>query len=239
MAAGDIEQPAAQGHRLEGRPRPAVMAARGNRLVVAYSDAGKVKAKISRTSGQTFASPSIAGQHGRHQEPLARPYSVDVVGDRIVIEVGTNSKASWHGQAVSHVSDDFGADLEHAAPSATWALARRRLLKKKNRAPTFDGGLAQQRRARTRCAPSRAPVTRPAYEHRPVSPGSRRCRRSSLAAGRGLVTAPSLAELTSAAYLAMTPRLVARLPAPSSERAARRAWPRRPRGRGRAGRRRW
>ena len=71
------------------------MAAKSKRLVVAYSDAGKVKAKTSKDLGATFGSPSTLVKTGGLKNQ-SRPYSVDVVGDRIVATATAYSTATGY-----------------------------------------------------------------------------------------------------------------------------------------------
>jgi hypothetical protein len=84
-----------------------VMDARGQRLVVAYSDAGKVRYRTSTDLGQTLAGPRALATTGGIKSP-SRPYSIDVVADRVVATAGIYSKAS--GQVTPHrmISNDFG-----------------------------------------------------------------------------------------------------------------------------------
>lgn len=114
--------------------RDPVLAARGNRVVVAYSDAGKVKARLSRNLGQQLDRPVVLVGTGSPKQP-SRPYSADVVGDRVVVEVGaysrangvtpqvlqsTDAGATWTMQPYGHVGGRVGA-----------------LLKKKGQAPAL------------------------------------------------------------------------------------------------------
>jgi hypothetical protein len=106
------------------------LAARGKRVVLAYSDAGRVKAKVSKDLGASYAKANILG-NGTNANP-GKVYSVDVNGDRIVVEAATNNNgklnpkriqsrnggSSWSTQTFGHKGARVGA-----------------LLKKKNGAP--------------------------------------------------------------------------------------------------------
>lgn len=83
------------------------MAARGKRLVVAYSDAGKVRAKTSRDLGETFSGLRTLANTGGVKNPSV-PWSIDVVGDRLVATVGAYSKAKGKATPVRMTSSDFG-----------------------------------------------------------------------------------------------------------------------------------
>jgi hypothetical protein len=81
------------------------MAARGNRVALAYGDAGKVKAKLSTDLGVTFGSASTLVGAGNVSNP-STVYSADVVGDRIVFEVSANRRGTLTPQRVQ--STDAG-----------------------------------------------------------------------------------------------------------------------------------
>jgi hypothetical protein len=99
------------------------MAARGKRLVVAYTDAGKVRAKFSRDLGAKLSTAKTLVGTGGIKNP-SKAYAVDVVADRIVVEAGTYSKASgkvtpqrlhskdagtsWVKQSFGHVGARYG-----------------------------------------------------------------------------------------------------------------------------------
>ena len=82
--------------------------ARGKRLVVAYSDAGKVRVKTSRDLGETYSGARTLANTGGVKNPSV-PWSIDVVGDRLVATVGVYSKASGTVQPVRMTSTTFGA----------------------------------------------------------------------------------------------------------------------------------
>ncbi len=112
-----------------------VMDARGKRLVVSYSDAGKVRLRTSRDLGETFSSPRTMASTGGLKNP-SRPYSIDVVGDRIVTTSGIYSKAAGKVRPYRMVSNDFGAAWSKSVfGNVGPRLAA--LLKKKNQGPTF------------------------------------------------------------------------------------------------------
>ncbi len=110
-----------------------VMAALGQRLVVAYSDAGKVKVEISDDLGATFSNAKSLINTGNAKHP-SRPYSLDVVGKRIVLEAGawskddsrllprrvqsTDSGATWGSRAYGHKGTRVGALLRGANKSS-------------------------------------------------------------------------------------------------------------------------
>lgn len=99
------------------------MAARGKRLVVAYTDSGKVRAKFSRDLGATLTTAKTLVGTGGIKNP-SKAYAVDVVADRIVVEAGAYSKASgkvtpqrlhskdagtsWFKQSFGHVGARYG-----------------------------------------------------------------------------------------------------------------------------------
>ncbi len=101
------------------------MAARGNRLVLAYSDAGKVKAKLSTDVGASFGGPKVLVPSGSIRNP-SRAYSADVIGGRIVVEAGANKKgkvvpqriqstdagATWSTRTFGHIGGRVGALLK-------------------------------------------------------------------------------------------------------------------------------
>jgi hypothetical protein len=58
---------------------------RGNNIVVAYTDVGRIRARISRNGGGTFAQSDVIVGTGGRRKP-SRAYSVDISGERIVID---------------------------------------------------------------------------------------------------------------------------------------------------------
>jgi hypothetical protein len=111
LARGDIKRPQ--------------IAARGNRVVLAYGDAGKVKARLSSDLGASFGSASTVVGSGNLRNPSV-VYSADVVGDRIVLEVAankqgklspqrvqsTNAGATWGTRSFGHIGARVGALLK-------------------------------------------------------------------------------------------------------------------------------
>lgn len=84
-----------------------VMDARGKRLAVAYSDAGKVRAKTSRDLGATFSKARTLAGTGGIRNP-SRAYSIDLVGDSIVSTLGVYSKAAGKVTPQRLTSSTFG-----------------------------------------------------------------------------------------------------------------------------------
>jgi len=107
------------------------VASRGQKVVVAYSDAGKVKARISEDGGGTFASPAVLVSTGSRKSP-SRVHSADVSGPRIVVEVSasqggliapqrvesTDLGATWQRDAFGHVGARMGA-LRKTSPTSS------------------------------------------------------------------------------------------------------------------------
>ena len=90
------------------------LAARGQKVVLAYSDAGKVKAKLSADLGASFGGATTLVRAGSIANP-SRAYSADVVGDRVVLEVSANRKGKLTPQRIQSTDDgaswatrDFG-----------------------------------------------------------------------------------------------------------------------------------
>ena len=83
------------------------MKARGKRLAVAFSDAGKVRIKTSRNLGETFSSARTLANTGGIKNPSV-PWSIDVVGDRIVTTVGVYKKGSGKVSPVRMTTSTFG-----------------------------------------------------------------------------------------------------------------------------------
>ena len=84
-----------------------VMDARGKRLMVGYSDAGKVRVKSSTDLGATLAAPSTLASTGGIRNP-SRVYSIDMIGDRVVATLGVYSKASGKVTPQRLTSGNFG-----------------------------------------------------------------------------------------------------------------------------------
>jgi len=81
------------------------LAAHRNRLAVVYSDAGKVKAKLSQDGGDSLSKPNVLARSGSLRNP-SRPFSVDVIGKRIVSTASVNTDGKTTPQRFS--SSDFG-----------------------------------------------------------------------------------------------------------------------------------
>jgi hypothetical protein len=88
--------------------RHPVMKARGKRLVVAYSDAGKVRVKTSRDLGATFSGLRTLANTGGIKNPSV-PWSIDVAGDRLVATVGVYNKATGKLTPARMTSSTYGA----------------------------------------------------------------------------------------------------------------------------------
>ena len=138
FSIGDGIPPAVNGHALQTiatrEVREPVLAALGQRMVVAWSGNGKVKAKTSANLGKTFGGSKILiGTGGlKHR---SRPYSIDVVGDRIVVEAAAWAKATgkytpqriqsldggktWGTRSYGHAGGRYGALLRGADKSSS------------------------------------------------------------------------------------------------------------------------
>jgi hypothetical protein len=84
-----------------------VIAARGQRLAVAYSDAGKVRIKTSSDQGQTLSGPRTLVNTGGKKNP-SKPWSIDVVGDRMAVTTGVFSKSAGRVTPARMTSSNFG-----------------------------------------------------------------------------------------------------------------------------------
>jgi hypothetical protein len=98
------------------------IAARGERVVVAYTDAGKVKTKLSDDVGATFGRADQLLGAGSLSKP-SKVHSVDVVESRIVVEASANNKgkltpkriesqnlgSTWTTRDFGHKGARFGA----------------------------------------------------------------------------------------------------------------------------------
>jgi hypothetical protein len=108
------------------------MAAKGKRLVVAYTQRGKVRAKVSRDLGESLSSPTTLARTGGARNP-STAQSIDVVGDRILATVRAYSKATGY-RAQRITSSTFGEEWStrtfgnRGARHAAW-------LKKKGQEP--------------------------------------------------------------------------------------------------------
>jgi hypothetical protein len=110
-----------------------VMDARGKRLALAYSDAGKVRVKTSRDLGATLTKPRTLASTGGIKNP-SRAYSLDLIGDRIVSTLGVYSQATGTVTPQRLTSSTFGEKWSKRTfgnKGARYAS----LIKKKNQAP--------------------------------------------------------------------------------------------------------
>ena len=113
--------------------RDPVIDARGKRLAVTYSDAGKVRLRTSTDLGGTLSKPHTIASTGGIKNP-SLPYSLDVMGDLIVTTAGIYSKATGKVEPYRLISDDFGQRWRKTGfGNVGPRLAA--LLKKKNQAP--------------------------------------------------------------------------------------------------------
>jgi hypothetical protein len=111
------------------------LAAKSQRLVVAYSDRGKLRAKLSRDQGATLSSPVTLAKTGGARNPsLAQ--SLDVVGDRIVATARVYSKANGY-QPQRITSSTFGQNWS-ARTFGNKGARHAALLKKKGKAPLLQ-----------------------------------------------------------------------------------------------------
>jgi hypothetical protein len=81
------------------------LAAHRNRLAVVYSDAGKVKAKLSADAGASVGKPQVLAWAGSNRNP-SKPHSVDVNGKRVVSTASVYKDGKTRAQRFS--SSDFG-----------------------------------------------------------------------------------------------------------------------------------
>jgi hypothetical protein len=107
------------------------VAARGKKVVVAYTDAGKVKARVSGDTGTIFGEPALVVGTGSRGEP-SQAHSVDVSGSRIVVEatassagvmtpariVSNDSGVTWTAREFGHVGARVGA-LRKTSPTSS------------------------------------------------------------------------------------------------------------------------
>lgn len=98
------------------------LAARGQHVVAAYTDAGKVKTKLSQNRGAKFGKADRIIGAGSINKP-SRAHSVDVIESRIVVEVTANQKgtlapkriqsqnlgSSWFARDFGHKGTRVGA----------------------------------------------------------------------------------------------------------------------------------
>ena len=101
------------------------IAARGQNVVLAYADAGKVKARVSIDAGVTFGDPAGLVGTGTTANP-SEVHTVDVSGSRIVVEATASKSGTltpqriesadagvgWDTRAFGHVGARVGALLK-------------------------------------------------------------------------------------------------------------------------------
>ena len=85
-------------------PRPQV-GVRGGHVVLAYTDVGRVRARMSDTAGATFEAATTPFRPGARQ--ASRAYSADVAADRVVVEVVASRNGKQTPRRVQ--SQDGGA----------------------------------------------------------------------------------------------------------------------------------
>ena len=107
------------------------LAARGSRLVAAYTDAGKVRTKTSRDRGATFSKAKTIVNTGGLRNP-SRAWSIDVAGDRLVATAGAYSKAAGGITPQRLTSSTFGESWS-ARSFGNVGARKAALLKKKNK----------------------------------------------------------------------------------------------------------
>jgi hypothetical protein len=88
------------------------LAAHRNRLAVVYSDAGKVKAKLSEDAGASVSKPQVLAWAGSKRNP-SKPHSVDVQGKRVVSTASVYKNGKTTPQRFS--SSDFGQSWRTAS----------------------------------------------------------------------------------------------------------------------------
>jgi hypothetical protein len=108
------------------------MAAHGKRLVVAYTDAGKLRAKVSRDQGATVSGPTTLARTGGARNP-SKAQSVDVVGDRIVTTAWVYSRAN--GYRPQRITSSTFGERWSARPFGNRGARRAAWLKRKGQAP--------------------------------------------------------------------------------------------------------
>jgi hypothetical protein len=69
------------------------IAARGQRVIVAYTDAGKIKTKLSTDRGASYGKADRIVANGSISKP-SKTHSADILGTRIVVEASANKKGN-------------------------------------------------------------------------------------------------------------------------------------------------
>jgi hypothetical protein len=72
---------------------------RGNNIVIAYTDVGRVRARISRDGGSQYAQSVLIVGTGGPRRP-SRAYSVDISGERILIEAIASRQGNFTPQRI-------------------------------------------------------------------------------------------------------------------------------------------
>ncbi len=83
------------------------IAARRDRLAVTYSDAGKVKAKLSRDRGVRLSKPYALARTGGTRHP-SMPWSIDVVGGNVVATASIYTPTTGKSAPKRISTSDFG-----------------------------------------------------------------------------------------------------------------------------------
>jgi hypothetical protein len=105
--------------------------ARGQRTVVAFSDAGRVKAMLSDDDGVTFGPPAKLVPTGSPRTP-SQALSADISGPRVVVEVAAYQRGevkpervesldagtTWQRRTFGHVGARMGA-LRKTSPTSS------------------------------------------------------------------------------------------------------------------------
>ena len=127
------------------------VAARGQKVVVAYTDAGKVKARVSGDGGTHVRRPSLVVGTGHGRAP-SQAHSADVSGSRIVVEA--TASTAGIADAAAHLRRTTRARPGRRATSGTWAPASARCARRARRRRCSSRPGRTTRRASTPCAPS-------------------------------------------------------------------------------------
>jgi hypothetical protein len=85
---------------------------RGQRIVLAYTDAGKVKARLSTDGGASFAAADTLVNTGGLRRP-SRAYSADIAGQRVVVEAVARKAG---GQTPQRIQSRNGGQAWDARP---------------------------------------------------------------------------------------------------------------------------
>ena len=107
------------------------LGARSKRLVVAYTDSGKVRVKMSRDQGATFSKAKTIVSTGGPRNP-SKAWSIDVAGDRLVATAGAYSKTSSKVTPQRLTSSTFGENWSKRS-FGNIGTRKAALMKKKNK----------------------------------------------------------------------------------------------------------